>query len=57
MELPENLLGDKSEIIVAAGIMWCHEFTEGLLYPVEAVCRKVEIPGVRYRDDDDGSIL
>lgn len=51
-ELPERLRSADTDIIALAGIPFCHEVAEGLLYPLEAVCRKVQIPGVKYAGDD-----
>jgi len=49
--MPESLRSQSTELIVAGGVIYCHEIEEGLLYPLEAVCTKVEIPGVRYREE------
>lgn len=45
LELPERLVGVDMALISIGGIIYCHEEAEGLLYPLESVCRKVEIPG------------
>ncbi len=50
--LPENLRGAKSHILVSNGTMWVLELSNGLLCPLEAVCEKVQIPGVRYNEED-----
>lgn len=52
LELPESLREAETELIVAAGITYCHDIKAGLLYPLEAVCRKVEIPGVNYPTEE-----
>lgn len=48
--LPESLRGDKSTIMDVGGITWVLERSTGILCPLEAVCEKVRIPGVKYRD-------
>jgi len=52
LELPEALSGDDWELLEAGGIIYCLDKRK-LLYPLEAVCRKVRIPGVRYREEGD----
>ncbi len=52
LELPEALSDGKWELLTAGGIIYCLE-KKKLLYPLEAVCRKVRIPGVRYREEGD----
>lgn len=52
--LPQHLRGDKSIILVSNGAMWIMETSTGLLCPLEAVCEKVKIPGVKYANDNQG---
>lgn len=51
--MPAELRKRSPVLLDVAGIIWCHEVDTGLLYPVEAVCEKVRIPGVRYREEGD----
>lgn len=53
LEMPQELRDAVTRLHVVAGIIWCHEVDEGLLYPLEAVCKKVEIPGVNYPTGDE----
>lgn len=50
--LPENLRGDKSHLLVTNGIIWVLEASTGVLCPLEAVCDKIQIPGVAYPTED-----
>jgi len=50
-QLPENLRSEKSAIVNVGGQAWVLEFSTGLLCPLEAVCEKVRIPGVRYPEE------
>ncbi len=50
LQLPQNLVGSKSTILVVGGIGWVEEHSTGLVCPLEAVCEKVRIPGVKYGD-------
>ncbi len=50
-ELPEDFVSDECELFVASGTIFCHNRASGLVYPLESNCRKVEIPGVKYRSD------
>lgn len=51
--VPERLQRADTEIFVAGGLIYCYDHTERLIFPLEAVCRKVKIPGVRYRQEGD----
>lgn len=50
LQLPDNLVGDKSAIVDQGGVPWVLEHSTGLLCPLESVCTKVRIPGVKYGD-------
>lgn len=51
LQLPKNLMGDKSTILNHGGLPWVLEHSTGLVCPLEAVCTKVRIPGVTYGDN------
>lgn len=50
LQLPKRLLGKPIEFVDVGGIPWVLELSTGILCPLEAVCEKVRIPGVKYRD-------
>jgi len=50
LELPKGLMSDKFEFVDFGGIPWVFNRTTGLLCPLESICEKVRIPGVKYGD-------
>lgn len=50
LQLPEKLAGEKFVLLDVGGICWVYQPSVRCLYPLEAVCAKVQIPGVRYDD-------
>ncbi len=51
LELPETLAAEKFQLLDVGGLCWVYWPSVRCLMPLEAVCRKVEIPGVTYRDN------
>jgi len=51
--LPETMRKGNVEIITSNGTMFCYQLSTGLIFPLEAVCEKVQIPGVRYSEEDE----
>ncbi len=52
LKLPDGLTSDRPQFVDIGGICWCYWPDAGLLVPLEAVCTKVRIPGVRYPEHD-----
>jgi len=51
LELPQSLTGKPFEFLEVGGICYVYQPHTRLLFNLEAVCTKVEIPGVKYRDN------